>query len=100
MVSPAILVPESTGTARRVRSNMSTSPNCTVMARVVCGGCGVEFQITHRMPLQDKVQTWQFDRRAVLAFLDVVPDKLLCQPTRLALRQHFGCKCYQSFSRK
>ena len=55
MVSPAILAPESTGTARRVRSNMSTSPNCTVMARVVCGDCGVEFQITHRMPLQDKV---------------------------------------------
>lgn len=55
MVSAAISIPASTGTARRVRRHMATSQNCTVMATVVCCDCAAEFQITHRMPLQDKV---------------------------------------------
>lgn len=38
-----------------MRSNMATPPNCTVMTTVVCVDCGTEFQITHRMPLQDNL---------------------------------------------
>jgi hypothetical protein len=37
-----------------VRNGMATSPAVVVMSDVVCGQCGVRFQITHRMASLDR----------------------------------------------
>ncbi len=67
MVSAAVGLPASCGTARRVRNRMTTSPGATVMATVVCEECGASFQITHPMSLQDaalahRQARWLVDR--------------------------------------
>ncbi len=56
-----------TATARRVRKSMAVSPSWTVVATVVCDQCGAQFQITHRMPLNDeelarRQATWLVDK--------------------------------------
>jgi hypothetical protein len=54
-------------TARRIRTAMATSPSWTVVATVCCDQCGAQFQITHRMPLNDEAlaarqATWLADK--------------------------------------